>query len=101
MVLFEKIYIGLWIWFLFISIISLLWTLCFALQVRKEVRAIITSFGSSIEIKFHIKLVQKISYGDWFLLTLIKKNSEEILFDKLIVELLRSKGIKKMKKESS
>ena len=94
MVLFEKIYIGLWIWFLFISVISFMWTLIFALQAKIEVRTIIIALGSSIETKFFIKLLQKISYSDWFILTLIKKNSEEIFFDSFILELLRIKALK-------
>ena len=97
MVLFEKIYIGLWIWFLFISVISFMWTLIFALQAKIEVRAIIIAIGSSIETKIFIKLLQKISYSDWFILTLIKKNSEEIFFDSFILELLRIKALKKKK----
>ena len=74
-----------------------MWTLIFALQAKIEVRTIIIALGSSIETKFFIKLLQKISYSDWFILTLIKKNSEEIFFDSFILELLRIKALKKKK----
>lgn len=85
----EKIYIVLWFWFVILSILSLLGIVyrLIILFVPKT-RYFILCFRTKMSLRHQIKdLLSVCQIGDWFILYLISKNTDSIIFREIIRDL--------------
>jgi len=87
----EKIYVFLWFWFIFLSVLSGL-CLFYRLMVifLPKTRAMVLKWRARLAPKDYTDIVvRKSQIGDWFLLYLLGKNMEPIVYKEFITDLAR------------
>uniref|UniRef100_A0A131XS32 Innexin n=1 Tax=Ixodes ricinus TaxID=34613 RepID=A0A131XS32_IXORI len=88
----EKIYIFLWFWMIFLAVVTGL-TLLYRILVCGFPRyryMLLRTLSKMVDPKYMDQIVRKASYGDWFVLYLLKDNIQGIYF-KEIVETLSTR----------
>ena len=94
MILIEKAYLFLWIYTLILGIISILNICVNCLQIPFFYIRSMSLSSSTVAFSFKtLELAKRVSYSDWYVITLIKNNTEPILFDVFL-----SKYLKELKK---
>lgn len=85
----EKVFLILWIWFLFLSIITCLQLLyrVFFLCFPKLRYYLLLAYARYLLKKHAQLLVKKLTYGDCFLLFLLGKNLNPIIFKDLLTSI--------------
>jgi hypothetical protein len=85
----EKIYVFLWFWFIVVAGLSglaLVYRLIVVLFL--PTRSYILAFRSRLTLYYEVQAVcRKLQIGDWFVLYLLSKNIDTIVFKELMSEL--------------
>ena len=61
-------------------------------MINPHVRGTMVSIGTSHSMKNMINLSKKLSYNEWFIIYMIKRNTESIIFENFITELIEVMG---------
>ncbi|CAL8146826.1 unnamed protein product [Orchesella dallaii] len=89
----EKVFFAMWFWFMFLAIVStfgLIYRCSVLFSKRARYMELCLKVDKSVCTREELKnLVDKYSYGDWFVLSLIQKNTDVWVFPQLLEELLR------------
>lgn len=82
----EKIYIVMWFWFVFLAVVSSVWLVIRAVtMLNPDFRvAMLTRQAVLADIRQVRYVVTHLDSGDWFLLTMMCKNMDSIMFRSLI-----------------
>jgi len=85
----EKIYITLWFWFVFLALATSLYTVyvvaIISMPGLRRNLVIRKAIGSNKDLARH--LVEKANIGDWFLIFLISRNLDSIMYNIFIQEI--------------
>ncbi|XP_023938914.1 innexin inx2 [Bicyclus anynana] len=84
----EKIFVFLWFWLVFLAFLSTLAVLYRILIISMPPLRTLMIMGQLRFVKRRIisKIVYRISFGDWFILHLLGKNMNPLLYKELIIE---------------
>lgn len=83
----DKFYLFLHIWWVLLATLFLIQFLCLLLQIAPEQRGLCLGLGCSLKLSKLVKIARNLSYSDWFLLTIIKANTDRICFDSAMEKL--------------
>ena len=83
----DKVYLFLSFWWSILTFASLLATGLLLLQISKEHRGFCLWLGTDMKLSIVIKVTKKLSYGDYFLLTVMKDNLDTMTFDVMMEKL--------------
>lgn len=85
----EKIYVALWFWFIILAVITALYMLYVLAMISvPSMRKILLERNAKHDYKTHVDaLMKKAQMGDWFLLFLLSKNLDSVLFKEYISQL--------------
>jgi hypothetical protein len=88
----EKIYVMLWFWLIILAVLTALYMLyTFAIVMIPSMRRVMLERNAKTEYKDRIDiLMKKAEIGDWFILFLLSKNMDSILFKEFISQLSES-----------
>ena len=91
MLVIEKVFLVLYVYAIVLVIVNVTYIMLSALQTDPYIRSWSVSFGSTVPCRRAKQLVDKMSYSDWFLLTLIKANTDTLLFHAFVELYLEEK----------
>ena len=85
----EKIYVTLWFWFIILVIVTVLYMLyVLAVITMPGMRTTMLERNAKFDMKERVDhLMKKANLGDWFLLFLLSKNLDSILFKEYLLKL--------------
>jgi len=85
----EKIYIFLWFWFIILAVLTALYLLyVLAVISVPSMRRYMVERNTKADVKERMDvLMKKANMGDWFLIFLLSKNLDSVLFREFIVRL--------------
>lgn len=85
----EKIFVALWFWFIILAVITGLY-LIYVLAVVSvpSMRKIMVERNAKHDVKERMDiLMKKAKFGDWFIIFLISKNLDSVIFKEFILQL--------------
>lgn len=85
----EKIFVILWFWLLILTFVSALAVLFRVMVLSLPPLRTLMIMGQLRYVKRHsiTRIVRRFGYGDWFILYLLGKNMNPIIFKELVIEL--------------
>ncbi|XP_059083716.1 innexin inx3-like isoform X2 [Tigriopus californicus] len=85
----EKIYVFLWFWYIILAVMTSLYLLyVLAVVAVPSMRRVMVERNAKFDIKEKMDiLMRKAQMGDWFVIFLLSKNLDSILFKEFIVQL--------------
>jgi len=85
----EKIYVTLWFWFIILVLVTVLYMLyVLAIITLPSMRTTMLERNAKFDMKERVdNLMKKANMGDWFLLFLLSKNLDSILFKEYLLKL--------------
>lgn len=85
----EKIYVMLWFWLIFLAVVTSLYLLYVLAMISiPSMRKIMLERNSKYDYKDRVDiLMKKAQMGDWFVIFLLSKNMDSILFKEFITRL--------------
>eukprot|EP00095_Tigriopus_kingsejongensis_P011022 maker-scaffold109_size355148-snap-gene-0.18 protein:Tk11022 transcript:maker-scaffold109_size355148-snap-gene-0.18-mRNA-1 annotation:"innexin inx3" len=85
----EKIYVFLWFWYIILAVLTSLYLLyVLAVIAIPSMRKVMVERNAKFDIKEKMDvLMKKAQMGDWFVIFLLSKNLDSILFREFVVQL--------------
>jgi len=85
----EKIYVTLWFWFIILVVVTVLYMLyVLAVITMPGMRKTMLERNAKFDIKDRVDhLMKKANMGDWFLLFLLSRNLDSVLFKEYLIKL--------------
>lgn len=87
----EKIFLVLYVYVVVLFVINIAYIILSILQSDRYIRSWSLSIGSTVPCRTAHAIVKKISFADWFLLTLVQANTDTLLFHAFIELYLEEK----------
>jgi hypothetical protein len=88
-IIYEKIYVALWFWFIILAVLTALYLLyVLAVISVPSMRKVLVERNAKYDLKDRIDpIMKKAQMGDWFLIFLLSKNMDSVLFRDFITKL--------------
>lgn len=85
----EKIYVGLWFWYIILAVLTSLYLIYVMCVIAiPSMRRVMVERNAKYDVKDRMDvLMKKAQMGDWFVIFLLSKNLDSILFKEFIVQL--------------
>lgn len=85
----EKIYVALWFWLIILAVVTSLWLLyVLAVISVPSMRRTMVSRNAKQDYKQRLDpIMKKAQFGDWFMIYMLSKNMDSILFDDFVKKL--------------